>query len=112
MTYFIALLCVFGITAGQVLFKISAKSLSASGSLFSFEPLVALAAAIFLYGLTSLSWVWVLQHVELGRIYPLMALAFVLVPIASYFLFGERFNIQYGLGVTLIVIGILIATKA
>lgn len=41
-----------------------------------------------------------------------MALAFVLVPIGSHFLFGERFQTQYMIGVALIIIGILVATKA
>jgi len=112
MTYIVALLCVLGIAAGQILFKISANGLLQSGSFFSVKPMAALSAAICLYGLTTLAWVWVLQRVELGRIYPLMALAFVLVPIGSHFLFGERFQTQYMIGVALIIVGILVATKA
>lgn len=112
MTYLVALLCVLGIAAGQILFKISANGLLQSGSFFSIKTLAALSAAICLYGLTTLAWVWVLQRIELGRIYPLMALAFVLVPIGSHFLFGERFQTQYLIGVALIIVGILVATKA
>ncbi|WP_459200419.1 EamA family transporter, partial [Pseudomonas tremae] len=65
-----------------------------------------------LYGITTLAWVWVLQKIELGKVYPLMALAFVLVPIGSHFFFGERFQPQYFLGVAIIIIGILIAVRA
>lgn len=111
-TYVVAILCVFGMAIGQILFKISANGLSVSGTFFSFKTFAALSGAICLYGLTSISWVWVLQRTELGRVYPLMALAFVLVPIGSYFVFGERFQIQYFLGVALIIAGILVATKA
>jgi len=38
-------------------------------------------------------------------------LAFVIVPIASYFMFGERFNAQYFLGVALIMVGIVISSS-
>ena len=112
ITYVIAVLCVIGMTIGQILFKIGANGLSVSGTFFSFKVIAALSAAICLYGLTSLAWVWVLQRTELGRVYPLMALAFVLVPIGSYFVFCERFQIQYFLGVILIIVGILVATNA
>jgi len=71
-----------------------------------------LAAAFALYGATTLAWVWVLQEIELGRLYPLMALSFVLVPIGSYFVFGERFQPQYFVGIGLIMTGIVIAARA
>lgn len=112
MAYFVAFLCVLGMAIGQILFKISANGLHESGSLFSAKTLMALSAAICLYGLTSLAWVWVLQRTELGKVYPFMAFAFVLVPIGSYFMFGERFQTQYLVGVALIVAGIVVATRA
>lgn len=112
MTYVVALLCVVGLAAGQILFKVSAVAIDQTGSYFSFKGLVALFSAMLLYAATSLAWVWVLQNVELGRIYPLMALAFILVPIGSYLVFGERFPPQYYLGIGLIVAGIIVAVKS
>jgi drug/metabolite transporter (DMT)-like permease len=41
-----------------------------------------------------------------------MALAFILVPIGSHFVFGERFQLQYFVGVALIMIGIVVTVKA
>ena len=41
-----------------------------------------------------------------------MALAFVLVPIGSHLVFGERFQPQYFVGVAMIMVGIFIAVKA
>ena len=111
ITYLIALFCVFGLAVGQMLFKISSIRLAKTGSFFHLKVAASLLAAMFLYGLISVAWVWILQKVELGRIYPLMALAFVLVPLGSHFLFGERFTYQYFAGVTFIVIGIIIAAK-
>ena len=108
----VALLCVIAIAVGQVLFKVSATSLAQTGSFFAFKTAATLLAAMTLYAITSIAWVWVLQKVELGRIYPLMALAFILVPLGSYFVFGERFHLQYFVGVALIMIGIVLAVKS
>lgn len=112
ITYVIALICVIGIAAGQILFKLSASTMQKSGTIFDLNTLVTLFSAFALYGITTLAWVWVLQKIELGKVYPLMALAFVLVPIGSHFFFGERFQPQYFVGVAVIIAGILIAVKA
>ena len=110
--YIIAIICVLGIATGQILFKLSASHMHNSGTWFDPRGLVLLFVALTLYGITTLAWVWVLQKLELGRAYPIMALAFVLVPIGSYFVFGERFQIQYFIGITLIMAGILIAVRS
>lgn len=112
MTYLIAILCVVGIAAGQILFKLSAASWHRTGSLFDPSTLVTLLSALALYGITTIAWVWVLQKIDLGKAYPLMALAFVLVPIGSYFILGERFQTQYFMGVALIMAGIMLAVRA
>src|SRR5471032_123074 len=112
MTYFIAVICVLGIATGQILFKLSAASLHRTGSFFDPATAMTLFSALALYGITTIAWIWVLQKIELGRVYPLMAMAFVLVPIGSHFIFGERFQTQYFVGVAVIIIGIIITVKA
>jgi drug/metabolite transporter (DMT)-like permease len=111
-TYIAALLCVVGLAVGQILFKSSATALAEGGSIFHSKALIPLLAAMCLYGITSIAWVWILQKIELGRVYPLMALAFVFVPCGSYLFFGERFAPQYFVGVALIMSGIIVAAKA
>ncbi len=108
----IAVLCVVGLAIGQILFKMSAASLTETGSFFALKTLTTLFAAMMLYGITSIAWVWILQKTELGKVYPFMALAFILVPIGSHFVFGERFQLQYFIGIALIVLGIVIAVRA
>lgn len=110
--YAAAILCVIGLAVGQILFKVSATALSETGTFFAIQPAALLLAAMCLYGCTSVAWVWVLQKVELARVYPLTALGFVLVPIGSHLVFGERFQPQYFIGVTMIMVGIFIAVKA
>jgi drug/metabolite transporter (DMT)-like permease len=112
ITYLILILCVFGIASGQILFKLSADSLHSSGSIFDPNTAIMLFFGLAVYGLTTIAWVWVLQKIELGRAYPLMALAFILVPIGSHLILGERFNAQYFLGTALIIAGILTIVRA
>lgn len=110
--YLVAFLCVVGIAIGQVLFKLTAASLTRTGSFFAGSTLMMLASAFALYGVTTIAWIWVLQKIDLGRVYPFMALAFVMVPIGSYFFLGERFTSQYFLGVAIIMVGIFVVVKA
>jgi drug/metabolite transporter (DMT)-like permease len=112
MTYLAALACVICIAIGQILFKLSAIQLQKSGSFFEPATALMLLSAFALYGLTSLGWVWVLRKIPLGQAYPLMALAFVLVPIASYFVLNERFTPQYMIGVALIMVGIVLTVRS
>lgn len=112
MAYIVAIICVLGIATGQILFKLSAATMHQAENIFDKRSLIILFFALALYGITTLAWVWVLQKIELGRAYPLMALAFVLVPIGSHFVFGERFNIYYIAGVAVIMMGILLTIKS
>jgi len=106
----LALLCVIGIACGQLLFKIVADAMQQHGT-FHPTPIIILLGALFLYGLTTLLWVWVLKNSELGKIYPLMALAFVLVPAGSHFLLGEQFSNRYYIGIACIVAGIILTSS-
>jgi drug/metabolite transporter (DMT)-like permease len=112
LTYGLPLLCVAAIVAGQLLFKASAQAWQSGGTLLAVRPLLLFAIAVALFGLASLGWVWALRRGDLGRLYPLMALAFVAVPLASYFAFDERFGSSYFVGVALIVAGVVVAVRS
>ena len=107
-----ALLCVFGIATGQLLFKCTADSRTLSGSYLHPHTLLWLLSALLLYGVTTFGWIWTLQQGPLSRIYPWMALAFVIVPLLSAVLLGERLQATYWLGVTMIVAGVTIAVRS
>lgn len=106
---FFAILCVIGISIGQILFKISANGFNKAGSFMDPTAMSVLLVALILYGVTTIGWVWLLQRSELGRVYPFMALAFAIVPFLSHFFLHENFTWQYALGVFLIVSGILVS---
>ena len=112
ITYVLAVLCVVSIACGQILFKLTANALAETGSIFAGKTFTILFCALALYGLTTLGWIWVLQKGSLSRIYPIMALSFVFVPILSHFLLGEKFNTQYFVGVGLLLCGIVLTIKS
>jgi len=109
--YLATIFCVIGIAVGQILFKLSAISLNESGTFFSVKTAALLFAAMSLYGMTSFVWVWGLQKVELSRIYPFMALSFILVPLGSYLFLGEKLQSQYLFGVAIIIVGIIVVVR-
>lgn len=106
----LAVACVVGLAAGQLLFKAGANQLALGSSLLSLRVLAWLAPAVVLYATTTLAWVWLLKSADLGKIYPVMALAFVLVPLGSHFFYGESFAPRYYAGVALIIAGLLLTT--
>ena len=110
--YIGAICCVIGLSVGQILFKLAANSMSFGQGLFHFKTLIILFFAFFLYGITSIGWVYLLQKIDLGKVYPLMALAFIFVPVGSIIFFGESFNFKYFIGVFLIISGILITINS
>lgn len=107
-----ALLCVCGIAIGQLLFKCTANSLALSGNYLHPRTLLWLLSALLLYGITTFGWIWTLQQGPLSRLYPWMALAFVIVPLLSAVLLGERLQPSYWLGVTMIVTGVSFAIRS
>lgn len=106
--YLLTLVCVSGIAAGQILFKLTANAMNAAQSALAFKPLLYFSGTVALYGITSIGWVLILRQAELGKIYPFMALAFVLVPLASHFIFAEQFSIGFFVGTALLISGLLV----
>jgi drug/metabolite transporter (DMT)-like permease len=118
MSYTIAiplvLLCVVMISAGQILFKMAAMhaTVHAQASVYVQWLSLPLFVALIIYGAATVLWVWLLRHIPLTTAYPLYALAFVIVPIASYFIFDESLGLQHVLGGALIVAGVFVISKA
>ncbi len=97
------------IAAGQVLFKLT----SASAGDFGFRGLLHLAlnplliAALALYGIGTLVWIYVLKSVPLTLAYSVMGLTFCFVPLLAQLFLGETLTLRYAFGAALIVAGML-----
>lgn len=104
------LLCVLGISVGQLLFKKAAEALPATLSLMGFVQNGWLLAALALYGITTLGWVWVLRHAPLHLAYPFMGLAFLIVPLLASVFLGEPLSWRTLAGGALIMAGVALAS--
>ena len=103
------------LSAGQVLFKNTAGTVSAPslpGFIGALLASPSFWAALVIYGVATLLWVYVLIQVPLSRAIPFIALTFVLVPVLSAVFFGERLTLLYGVGIAVIITGVTIAASA
>ena len=106
------LLCVFGISIGQLLFKKASAALPATLSLIGLLQNGWLMAALVLYGITTLGWVWILRHAPLYLAYPFMGLAFLIVPCLEWLFLGNPIKLPTIIGGACILMGISIAARA
>lgn len=111
ISYGFVVLCVLALGCGQVLFKAVGLRINGLVDLIS-QPRVALLffGALSLYGVSTLLWVLALRTIPLSRAYPFMALGFILVPIISHYVFGEKLTINQVVGMAFVVTGLLIAS--
>jgi drug/metabolite transporter (DMT)-like permease len=103
------------LSSGQILFKFAADGSQKITNLQGFVQLLAnpfLWLAGVLYGGATLLWIVILQQVPLSRAYPFAALGFVLVPLCSYFLFGESISLRFTAGTAFILVGVYLAALA
>ena len=111
MVYFFLTFSITTLCLGQVLLKKSALSIeNLKHPLYlALDPLFILA--IFTYGMSMLSWIYVLQHMPLSRAYMFVSSAFIIIPILSHYLFGEDLGIKFFLGACLIISGVILTIK-
>ena len=99
--------------AGQIGFKYGAIRIPESGTLltkaFTAWPIIL---GLAFYGVSTILWIYVLRFVELSYAYPLISLGYVLVFIASYFLFNEPIGLLRLSGLILILAGIVLVSRS
>ena len=105
-------LCVLGISLGQLLFKKAAMAIGDASSLQSWVFNPWLIAALALYGITTLAWIWVLRNATLQLAYPFMGLAFLIVPCLEWLFMGNQIKLPTVIGGVLILAGIAVAARA
>ncbi|WP_455874376.1 transporter [Rhizobium yanglingense] len=97
------------IASGQVLFKLAS---AATGEL-SVRNILALLlnpvllAALLLYGLGTIIWIYVLKAVPLTIAYSFMGLTFCFVPLLAQVFLGEVLTVRYAIGAAFIIAGML-----
>jgi multidrug transporter EmrE-like cation transporter len=110
---FLTFLVVFLIAGGQIMFKLVANRAASSPSLTLIEQWLTwqFIVALAIYGVATVMWVWVLRFIPLNAAYPVYALAFIIVPIASYFFLTEPIGLKHLVGGALIVAGVVVIAR-
>ena len=110
------LLCLLNtalMATGQMLFKYGSSGKSITGIMdiirLFFSPVVF--CALCLYAATTGLWLYILSRVPISFAYPIQALAFPLVLLASMLIFKESISVTRWIGVRVIVCGVMIATR-
>lgn len=96
-----------------MLFKVGSngKELHSVWDIFKlfFSPVVFLA--LCLYAATTGLWLYILSRTPISQAYPIQALAFPLVLVASMIFFHEQISPMKWVGIAVIVLGVCIATR-
>jgi undecaprenyl phosphate-alpha-L-ara4N flippase subunit ArnE len=108
------LTCVVSISVGQILFKLASRKIvfnDYSQVIFDLVRNKYLIIGLVLYGLTTMLWIGLLRIVDLRYAYPLMALAFVIVPILAKYFLGEDLKFNSVLGGLIIIAGVFVSVR-
>lgn len=110
--WILTLVCVAGIAAGQILFRLAAERIEGSRLLPSMLVNPWLWVALLVYGLATLLWIHVLRSAPLNRVYPLFALAFVVVPLLEHWVWQHPLRWQSWVGGMVIALGVALSVGA
>lgn len=109
--YFLAFLSILFISSGQILFKYVSILTNQRDSISLVTVILVGIFSFVISGIGTLIWMYVLKFVELNKVYPLMALSFVMVPVMSHYFYNDKISFQYIIGVFCIILGIVIITR-
>jgi drug/metabolite transporter (DMT)-like permease len=101
--------------AGQLLFKMAAERLTlgqGTVALFGSFASLPMLAALALYAVATVFWVYLLHGLALSRAYPFIALAFAIVPLMGWVLLGEALGPRYWLGLGIMLAGLYVIASS
>jgi drug/metabolite transporter (DMT)-like permease len=97
-------------SGGQLLFK-AARFAQPDASITGLFAEAYIWIGLALYGLSSISWLWVLARAQLSFAYPVLALSFPIVAALSGVLFGETVVPVQWAGVGLVIVGVSLLSR-
>lgn len=99
---------------GQIFFKKSSFFIESNSELGVFTRYLYnfwLYAGILAFGIATLIWIKILSFGKISAVYPLQSIAYVLVAILAFFIFGEKISALNALGILVIIAGIFLVTR-
>lgn len=97
------------ISFGQVLFKQAGDAFADREFnliALAFHPAFLIGGT--LYALATFAWVFVLKSAPLAYAYTFMALTYIMVPLLAVAFLGERLDLRYAIGMSVILLGLFI----
>lgn len=100
---------------GQIMLKVGANKLENINTniegLFSIIKNYYILIGLVLFGTSFLLWVKILTKNDLSFVYPMVSISYIIIILASRFLFNEPFTANKIIGIIAIVSGVFIINK-
>ena len=71
-----------------------------------------IVAALFCYALSVIIWILALSRVPVSIAFPMLSMAYVVNALAAYYLLGEPFSTTKLVGMGVIILGVIIISRA
>lgn len=71
-----------------------------------------IVVALFCYALSVVIWVLALSRVPVSIAFPMLSMAYVVNAVAAWYLLGEAFNPTKLVGMSVIILGVIIISRA
>ena len=69
-------------------------------------------AALFCYAISVVVWILALSRVPVSIAFPMLSMAYVVNALAAWYLLGEAFNPTKLIGMAIIILGVVIISRA
>ncbi|TXT24189.1 MAG: small multidrug resistance protein [Gallionellaceae bacterium] len=91
-------------------FEFSPENILPVGWKLATEPFII--GAITLYALSVVIWILALSRVQVSIAYPLLSMGYVVNAVAAWWFFNETFNPSKVAGIGVIILGVIIISRA
>ena len=71
-----------------------------------------IVTALFCYGISVVVWILALSRVPVSIAFPMLSMAYVVNALAAYYLLGEPFSTTKLVGMGVIILGVIIISRA
>lgn len=71
-----------------------------------------IVSALFCYGISVVVWILALSRVPVSIAFPMLSMAYVVNAVAAKYLLGEDFSVTKLVGMGVIIIGVIIISRA
>lgn len=80
--------------------------------IFSLMEQVWFWVGLFCYGVSVFIWILALSRVDVSIAYPMLSIGYVVNAVAAWSLFGENLNLEKIIGIGIIIIGVIVLSRA